>query len=108
MDKTYLVTIVAATICLAVLTNVRIGYVMSKRWGLSFDPGTLCVCIGSGVATCAIAWVGSLAIIKTWGLMAGLIAVPMSVPAVGLAWLFLVGGNKAIEKLLTSLMKRVA
>lgn len=103
----YAFCITAATVCLAFLTNGRIGYVLGERWNLNTPTDFpwwygFCAIVGATVF-----YFASHAAFDYYGLLGGVICMIASLPVSGLIWIFIVGGNKAIERILNSLMKRV-
>jgi hypothetical protein len=49
----------------------------------------------------------SNAAIQLGGLIGGFIGVALTVPVVGFCWIYLVGGNKAFERIIDRLVKRI-
>jgi hypothetical protein len=107
MHDFYFFVIVASSILLSAITSARIAYVMAKRWNLSGEPAVFSI-IGSVVVAVAICGVISFAAVAIGGLLIGLFAVLLTVPFVGFVWVFVVGANKAIERILNSLLKKVS
>ena len=107
MNALFIVAIMAVTIALAVITNARIAHVLALRWSFSKEP-RLFFCWLSSIAAGAIIAVASFALINYGGLAYGMIGAVMVVPVVGVAWFFIVGANKAIERILANLLKKMS
>jgi hypothetical protein len=104
----YQTIILIATIFLAFVTNSRIGWLMGERWGCN-DPkdfpwwALICGVIGA----LPFYWI-SKAGFEFGGMMGAFIVLVGTVPFSGFVWIFMVGGNKAIERVLNNLLKKVA
>lgn len=107
MKDIYTILIVGTSIVLAVITAIRIAYILGKRWRLNDDP-TIFLCIGAAISSGVIVGVTDFALIVFGGHIYGLFGALLSVPAVGAASLFIVGANKAIERILSNLLSKVS
>lgn len=107
MHDTYVVLIVLASIILGFITSARIGMVLIKRWdiGGGSEHGFFSFVCGA----CAAVMMGFMtsAAVQLFGLFGGLLGVALTVPVVGFCWIFLVGGNMALERILQRLVKRI-
>lgn len=106
MDYGSVITI--ATVCIAFLTNGRIAYVLAGRWGFDQSGNHPPIWEGfSAVVGSVVFYFLSCAAFDYYGMMGCVICMFLTLPLSGLIWIFLVGGNKAIERILNSLMKRL-
>lgn len=107
MANVYPVVLIIASIALAFLTSTRIAYVLAGRWNFKNEP-TFFFSAACGIVAGVVMGFVSYALIATGGLLFGLIGAFASVPLVGIVWLFVVGGNKAIERILGGLLAKVS
>lgn len=106
MNEAYALVLIVSIMALATLTNLRISYVLTKKkWGLS-DDAVFFLGAGTSLVTLVISFVIGYTLCG-YGPIFGLAGVLLSVPFVGFAWIFVVGANKAIERILAGLMKKV-
>lgn len=102
----YADAILVCTMVLAFITAGRIAYVLGKRWG--FDSSNPPLWEGfCAISATAIFYHVSNAAFDFGGTMGSLIALVGTVPLVGLVFIFVVGANKAIERILHGLLKKV-
>lgn len=107
MTELYTVVLVIASIALATITSARISYVLSKRWRFNTDPTIFFGIFTAGTSAVAMGFI-SYGAIMLGGIMGGLICAVATVPFVGVCWLFIVGANKAIERIIASLLNKVS
>ena len=103
----YTVVIMCASISLAILTSARTAYVMAKRWRFGGEP-TFFFVASSAIAAGAAMGFTTFAAIFYVGLVAGLLSAVLSVPLTGVCWFFIIGANKAIERIINSLLAKVS
>jgi hypothetical protein len=103
------ILIPAAGVVFAFIVGARIAYVMGLRYG-AVDPYTdsswMIPLIG-GAAAGIIAGFATTAATQNGGLICGIIADILMLPAVGLIWIFIVGGNRALERIITNLLNKL-
>lgn len=103
----YETVIIIATMFLALITNGRIGYVLGQRWGISTTGNEpplwelFCAIVGC----VPFYWISQAGL--QYGTIGGLIVLLGTIPFSGFVWIFIVGTNKAIERILNNLLKKV-
>ena len=107
MNDVYQIVMLIASLALAFITSVRIAYVLSGRWKFK-NEGTFFFCASTGIASAVCMGFISFAMSSYGGNLFGLASVIVSVPLVGVAWLFIVGANKALERIIGSLLSKVS
>jgi hypothetical protein len=107
IDLYHLVVVIATTL-LAGLTSIRIAYVLAQRWGFKRGEPTVFFCIGAAAAAGVACCVASVALVSAGGPFYGLVGLIAAIPLVGASWIFVVGANKAIERILSNLLKKVS
>ena len=103
----YQTVIIIATMLTAFVTNGRIAWFLGRRWGLSVAGDVNWWDAGCAIVGAAAFYYISLAFFQYGGLLAGVIGIFACIPISGAVWIFVVGGNKAIERILSNLMKKV-
>ncbi len=99
--------LVATSVVLAAIVSARCAYVMGLRWGVSKDASLGFLMIVSAGAAALLAGFATYAAILWGGLWVGLFADLATLPVVGAAWIFVVGGNKAVERIIAGLLNTV-
>jgi len=101
------IALIIGAIFVAAITSGRIAFFLTNRWGFRSAEaiffftafGVVCAAVVMGfIATAAV---------HAGGNLFGLICVVGSMPFVGAAWGFIVGGIKAIERILFALLARL-
>lgn len=107
MSDIYMWVLILSACALAFLSSCRIAYFMcNKHWRI-VGEALVVVCGAAAVVASIIMGFISYALIASGGWIYGLAAVLFSIPAVGLAWLAVIGSNKAIERILSGLLSKV-
>ena len=104
---TYVSALVIASGIIALLTSYFTANAMATCWGMSTDERYY-----MRISAAATAGVASLFIctsaIQFAGLPGGLVWVALAMPFTGFVWIFMVGGNKVIEKIMNGLLSKVS
>jgi hypothetical protein len=101
--------ITIATVILAFITNARISYKLGERWKI-YDKPDSDFPIFEAFSACLAAvlfYFISCAGFDNFNMMGGLIVAAATIPISGFVWVFIVGGNKVIERILNGLLKKV-
>lgn len=101
----WMITII--TVLLAAIASSRFGYVFGYRWGMRNDG------LGGFAFACAAAagivmYFVSSAALEAGGITFGLIGIVATIPFVGFMWMLIAGGNKALERILNGLLKKLS
>ena len=104
----YGIALVVCAVALASITSMRIAFFLAVRWGFSCTENKVCFTILGGVVAAIVMGFIAVAAVKAGGNLYGIISVVGSVPFVGFAWGFIVGSNKAIERILFGLLKKLS
>lgn len=100
--------IVTTAMAQAAIVSARLSYVMGFKWGLRYESNYLMSFqVISTIVSAILAGFGAGAALTFGGLVFGIAAVLLTLPCVGAAWLLIVGGNKAIERILGGLFNKV-
>ena len=103
---TYEPILVIIGVVTAAITGARLAFVMGKRW--NFKETALgwmcCASAGSSALVCGILTAGA---IEAFGLLAGMATNLASLPLIGFSWVFLIGGNKIVERILGNLLNKL-
>ena len=79
----------------------------ADRWGIRGDGRDFFTIVGAAVAGIIMYFVAHAAM-DAGGVLFGIISVFASIPLVGLTWIVVVGGNKALERILGNLLKKLS
>lgn len=103
----YVPLLVIIGLVAAAITGLYLALVMGSKWGLTGGYLGWTVA-GSTIASAVVTGIIVGGIISSYGLFAGFIANFFTIPLVGLVWLFIVGGNKALERILGVVVNKLA
>lgn len=106
MVELYTVVVIIASCALAAVTSFRVGYLMGDRWFRTVDAQVFFGLLTAAIAAVAVGIICKAATIYG-GIPAGLLIVLASIPLVGIVWIFILGTNKALERILNSLLNKV-
>lgn len=99
--------ILAASVLSAAITSARMAFLMARRW--DFENCAIgWFCVFAAVAAAFIQGFITDAATTYGGYPLGLVTVGTSLPMVGLIWLFVVGGNKVLERILGRLIEKLS
>ena len=104
---TYDMVIIGSAVTLAALASSRFGWVFGGRWGMNGDPRGF-FSLACAAAAAVVMFFVSTAALQGGGIPFGIISVRLAIPTVGFAWIFIVGGNKALERILSGLLKKLS
>ena len=107
MYDTYFVLIMIASILVGFITSCRIGHIMITKAQQGSDGEKGFVAFVCGAIAAVMMGFQTYAALFYFGLFGGLVSVVLTVPAVGLCWVYVVGGNLAAKRLLDRLCTRV-
>lgn len=107
MTGTYITLIIIASALVSFITSARITNVLMQRWGFEGGDVTVSSIVIGAVMALGMCFI-SAAAIDLAGVFGGLISVFASVPLVGIVWIYIVGGNKVLERLLDRLSARIS
>lgn len=109
MHNTYVVLLVIASMGIGFITSFRIGHVLITRANIGNPRNGERGVMGFVCGACAALLMAfqTYAAVVLYGLFGGLISTVAVVPAVGFCWVYLVGGNMVLAKLLEKLSKRI-
>jgi len=100
--------IICAGIIFAAFVSGRLAHVTGKRYGIDLNRDSGYVTIAGGAAIAGVlAGFAVTAAIQIAGMMAGVVVDLLLLPAVGIIWILIVGGNRAIERLITNLLNKL-
>lgn len=103
----YIPVIVISAIILGFLTSARIAYFLAnKKWGFKGEPLFFTTVACASASAIAMGFISG-AMIEMGGILFGIVGLALEIPLIGLVWIFIVGGNKAIEKILNGLLAKV-
>lgn len=107
METLYLITMMALACLLGLVTAARISWVHFVHKLCNDRADNIAVSILIGVVAGVLSAIAVYALYKSGGIMYALVGDVLTVPVVGAAWLFIVGVNKAIERILKGLLAKV-
>ncbi len=100
--------LIVASVAIAAVTSGRVAYFLAERWKFrSAEAFFFFTALGVVAAAVVMGFISTAAVVAGGNLF-GLICVVASVPFVGVAWGFIVGGIKAIERILFALLARLS
>ncbi len=79
----------------------------ANRWGIRGDGRDVFTLFGGAVAGLIIYFVQQAAL-DVGGIPFGIITCFAAIPVVGFSWIVVVGGNKALERILGNLLKKLS
>lgn len=101
----WMVTII--TVLLAAVASARFGEVFGRRWSIGNDDRSFFV-VACAVVTGAVMYFVASAALQAGGILFGVIGIFLAIPFVGFMWMLIVGGNKALERILGGLLKKLS
>lgn len=102
----YDVTIIAISMIIAGISSMFIAHKLSIRWGMNKEPTFFFKIFSAGAAGLAIMYLAT-ATAQFLGTFAAATWLVLALPFTGFAWSFLLGGIKAIEKILTGFVRKM-
>lgn len=108
---------ICASMVLGIIVTMRLSYVMGQRWGLDYKRDRYNGANGMGylgmlqaasvAATAIICGMGTDAALTFGGWRLGLLTDVLTIPFVGLVWIFIIGANRATTRMLAGLLVKV-
>lgn len=106
MIKELLVLLVISDVVFGAILSARFAFFLACKWDFAGDNMgwfTIFAFIAGGVLMGFINYAFFLA----FGIIGSLACLLATVPIVGLIWVLIVGGNKAIERILSGLLAKI-
>lgn len=97
-----------ASIALAVITSARISYVLGQRWKIYSGGEPPLFELVSMVVSGVSLWFICSAALEFAGLLGAAVVVLATIPLTGMIWILIIGGNKALERIINGLLNKLS